>query len=142
MYMCLFLHRFSSVVRRLNVVFSLKMSTGEQVQKKRKWTKTISPVQCAGGCFVNLEKLNPSSRQSTKPWCWGEISKLIYSCHAKSLWTHEVHCFNLLLINFWWGHEKLFGMENTFLRVHCSCGAFHILKFSVLIVVCWEPWVE
>lgn len=99
------------------------------VQKKRKWTKTIPPVQCAGWCFVNLEKLNPSSRQSTKPWRWGEIGKLIYSCHAKSLWTHEVHCFNLLLMNFWWGQEKLFAMENTFSRFTVAAELFIFSKF-------------
>lgn len=51
----------------------------------------------------------------TKYWTWmlGEISKHIHFCQAQPLWTGEVHCFYLPMINFWWGREDHFlGDEN------------------------------
>lgn len=66
----------------------------------------------------------------TKYWTsmLGEISKHIHFCQAKPLWTEEVHCFYLPMINIWWGGKAFsFWMKTKWI-------------FSELSVFGWVGW--
>lgn len=147
------LHDFSSVIQRqpddceyadLFVVCSFQ----RRYNKKNKKTTTQN---CSSGMPENVwQFVKATSIFKTKYWTSmpGKISKHIHFCHAKPLWTGEVHCFYLPMINFLWEQKDLFFPRVQYCRVlgemflHVLYWSKSVLSFILLCAAKLEHWVR